>query len=465
MICPNCKKPIPKDCNFCIYCGHRLKPEDQEFLEWKRPKESEFLIKTSTEEFATTKTRREEDNLKYAGFWSRVGAWFVDVAILVISFVLFVVLILGGNIFWSKNLDQLITFLAFILYHTLFLSVYSSTPGKMLYGLEVVDANTKEKIKFGKALLRSLSYIISSTIFSLGFFWVAIDKEKHQGWHDKIAKTLVIKKKEKPLILPIILSTLAICFIIWISYLTEQGYDFSYLGRESEVISSIQQRLSQQPAGFCCSFISPSELNNYLRDIPTKLYPQQKRSAEKIFEEFSRAVVLIGGETKDGDFAFGSGFVISPSGLIVTNFHVIKDMHKLVVALLAKNPQLFDVNLIVAKDEFKDIAILKIDGKNLPYVILGNSDLVKVGQKVFAIGNPEGYTNTISDGIISQIREFYPGIKSFQITNPISQGSSGGPLFNENGEVIGITYLMNLYGQNLNFAIPINYVKELIGLE
>jgi hypothetical protein len=334
----------------------------------------------------------------------------------------------------------------------------------MLYGLEVIDANTKEKIKFGKALVRSLSYIISSIVFSLGFLWVAIDKEKHRGWHDKIAKTLVIRKKRKSLILPVILSIIAICFVLWIAYFGEQGYDFSYLGREAAIIDSIQQQISYQPEGFCCSYMSPYEIGYYLEDIPQKLYFQGKRNAEQIFEEFSEATVTIGGETSYGEFGFGSGFLISPSGLLVTNYHVIEDMDKLAVALKRAKIQVFDANLIIVEDAVKDIAILKIEGKDLPHITIGDSDLVKTGQRVFAIGNPEGFTNTISEGIISQFREFEEGITSFQITAPISIGSSGGALFNETGEVIGITNSMFLWGQNINFAIPINYVKDLLGL-
>ena len=105
-------------------------------------------------------------------------------------------------------------------------------------------------------------------------------------------------------------------------------------------------------------------------------------------------------------------------------------------------------------------AIVKIKGRRFPCANLGNSESVEVGDEVVAIGNPLGLKNTISPGIISGIREM-EGFKVFQLTAPISSGSSGGPLFNLYGEVIGVTYSSMIKGQNLNFAIPINDVKLL----
>ncbi len=112
----------------------------------------------------------------------------------------------------------------------------------------------------------------------------------------------------------------------------------------------------------------------------------------------------------------------------------------------------------------QDIAILHIEGENKQFrpVILGNSDDLQVGERVLAIGNPYGWENTVSDGLISGIREI-DDFKLLQITAPISPGSSGGALFNMKGEVIGITTIGSQWGaQNLNFAIPINSLKSLI---
>ena len=94
-------------------------------------------------------------------------------------------------------------------------------------------------------------------------------------------------------------------------------------------------------------------------------------------------------------------------------------------------------------------------------ILLGNSDLTQVGETVYAVGNPRGLEGTFSDGIISSIR-LRDGDKLIQITAPISRGSSGGPVLNQKGEAIGVSVLSVINGQNLNFAIPSNYLKSLL---
>ena len=94
-------------------------------------------------------------------------------------------------------------------------------------------------------------------------------------------------------------------------------------------------------------------------------------------------------------------------------------------------------------------------------ILLGNSDLTQVGETVYAVGNPRGLEGTFSDGIISSIR-LLDGDKLIQITAPISRGSSGGPVLNQKGEAIGVSVLSVIDGQNLNFAIPSNYLKSLL---
>lgn len=477
MICPSCKMEIPDGSTICPYCGFKISGNKMEsyercpFCKHLIPKGSircPFCGKIIRERVSGYNNNLTSRPYEYAGFWIRLGAGLIDLVLAITSFAFLLLLyrFLGGQVLLREDLDGFIGYIVIISYYTFFLSVFSSTPGKMLYGLEVEDANTHKKIKFSKASERSISYIISSFL-GLGFLWIAIDRKKHQGWHDKIAKTLVIKKKKRSLILPVVLSVISLIILFKIGSLaSEKGYvDFSYLGKEGDIINSIQQRLYQQSPGSCCDIMPSSRINHYSADIPLELPSRKVQSAEQIFANFSKAVIIIGGNTKSGGFGFGSGFLISPSGLFVTNYHVIKDEDKLSVALVGeRSPQLFDVHSIVAEDPLRDIAVLKINGQNLPYVIMGNSDLVNVGQSVFALGSPQGLVNTISGGIISQIRETERGFKYFQITNPISEGSSGGALFNKNGEVIGITYAFYKAGQNLNLAIPINEVKDLLGL-
>ena len=107
-----------------------------------------------------------------------------------------------------------------------------------------------------------------------------------------------------------------------------------------------------------------------------------------------------------------------------------------------------------------DVAILRIDGKNLPVTNITPSVPVEVGDKIYTIGNTEGFINTLSEGLVSGVRKT-DDKTYYQITAPISEGSSGGPVFNEFGEVIGIATMKLKEGQNLNFAISIDKVSKI----
>lgn len=183
----------------------------------------------------------------------------------------------------------------------------------------------------------------------------------------------------------------------------------------------------------------------------------QTFDAKKIYEKCSPSVFCI--ETYDingNSIGLGSGFFISESGIAVTNYHVIEGAMS--AKVLLTNGEIYDVDGLVDLDPDLDFVTIVIDGSGFTPLKLGDSSSVKGGESVFAIGNPEGLTNTISDGIISN-----PCRKDFndmiQISVPISHGSSGGALINTSGEVIGITTAFLTSGQNLNFAVPINFVK------
>ena len=174
----------------------------------------------------------------------------------------------------------------------------------------------------------------------------------------------------------------------------------------------------------------------------------------------SSSVVDIVTSDKNGNtLAEGSGFVVDANGLIATNLHVIKGAYSASVTLA--NGDAYDVVLVADTDTRKDLALLQIKAVDLKAVRLGDSESLQVGQHVVAVGNPIGLVNSVSDGIVSAIRQL-EGMRVLQITAPISHGSSGGPLVNDNGEVIGVTNLTFAEGQNLNFAIPVNYLKPML---
>jgi len=154
----------------------------------------------------------------------------------------------------------------------------------------------------------------------------------------------------------------------------------------------------------------------------------------------------------------GTGFFISPDGLVVTNFHVIRSAASL--AAVNYNGALFLFEKIVAEPTGVDLAILKFRAKDVPFLRLGDSTDKVEGEKVIVIGNPAGFLGTVSDGIISGFR----GNRSLiQITAPISHGSSGSPVMDENGQVIGVATWLSEPGRNLNFAIAVEKVSAAVG--
>lgn len=185
-----------------------------------------------------------------------------------------------------------------------------------------------------------------------------------------------------------------------------------------------------------------------------------KKDIPAIARAASGSIVSIVMSDKDGKpVAQGSGFFVSKDGLIVTNYHVISEGSSAVVKL--PDGAFYVVDGVLTFDKARDIAVIKAHGKNFQTLALGNSDRIQVGEQVVAIGTPLSLEATVSNGIVSAIREVEGG-KFLQVTAPISPGSSGGPLFNMAGQVVGITTMYLKGGENLNFAIPINDVKPLL---
>ena len=230
----------------------------------------------------------------------------------------------------------------------------------------------------------------------------------------------------------------------------------------------------------------------------------QNQSIVMIAGEASKAVVRIDAyrQTRAGlQGGFGSGFVVSADGYIMTNAHVIENAQSIKVTI--KSGEVFDA-LIVGKDTISDIALVKIEARNLPVLTFADSDQVLVGETVVAIGNPFGYDYTVTSGVVSAIQRdirppqssqpsqpqqddlpFFFGLP-FNIQPPepqqpsqnstsipmvgiiqtdaaINPGNSGGPLMNLNGEVIGVNFLIDAQGQGLGFAVSSNIAKKEIG--
>ena len=178
-------------------------------------------------------------------------------------------------------------------------------------------------------------------------------------------------------------------------------------------------------------------------------------SPAQIAEKSLPSIVLI----QAGD-RIGTGFLIWQDGRIATNLHVIIGAPSIVVKL--PDGREFNRVEVLAIDERHDLAVIRIPARGLPALALGDSDQVKAGERVVAIGHPLGLGDTVSDGLVSAIRELDKDFKVMQISAPIAHGSSGGPLLNDHAEVIGIAFMISNEGQNLNFAIPANYLKPML---
>jgi formylglycine-generating enzyme required for sulfatase activity/S1-C subfamily serine protease len=183
-----------------------------------------------------------------------------------------------------------------------------------------------------------------------------------------------------------------------------------------------------------------------------------EKTTRDIFESSKESIVLILSYGPTGaPLSLGSGFFIEPNQ-VVSNFHVVEGASKVVVRKLGKQDQA-EVKQILKFSKKLDLAILETPtpGKPLP---LHKEQNQFIGDRVVAIGNPKGLEGTVSEGIISSLRP-NGSFKILQVTAPISPGSSGGPLFDMEGRVIGVTTAGFAGGQNLNFAIPVTLLDRL----
>jgi len=199
-----------------------------------------------------------------------------------------------------------------------------------------------------------------------------------------------------------------------------------------------------------------------------RVFPFFDESQGKLFfdpyEEFYR-----GPRERRGS---GSGIIISDDGLILTNQHVIDHARDITVKVDTSGNgnkekiKEYDAK-IVGEDKLTDVAIIRIDADNLPAAELGDSDKVRVGEWVIAVGNPLGYEHTVTIGVLSAKGRNLPTMYDREYPNllqtdaAINPGNSGGPLANLDGEVIGMNTIVSASGQGIGFSIPINRIKKI----
>jgi len=184
-----------------------------------------------------------------------------------------------------------------------------------------------------------------------------------------------------------------------------------------------------------------------------------KLSTSQIANRYSSSVVtIIALDENDQPLSLGSGFIINDKCDIVTNYHVLEGSRTAIIKTSKGTKG--SINKIIRYSIELDLLIAETSLINNTPVSFGDSDSISVGEDIVAIGNPAGLEGSISKGIISGIRKIND-YSVIQITAPISPGSSGGPVFNLQGKVIGIATAYLDYGQSLNFAMPINCLRNL----
>jgi S1-C subfamily serine protease/predicted TPR repeat methyltransferase len=251
----------------------------------------------------------------------------------------------------------------------------------------------------------------------------------------------------------------ATAMLAWVVFVpgNRSNETLSRSGVSSRVIPTTVTEL----AGRDCSTV-PESKTSPVTPLPGKqgkvsTTSSGRRSLPELVEELQNGIVVVMTLDKERrPLKCGSGFFINPNGLLLTSYHIIEQARGFVVKL--PNGAFFEMEQIMYVDPQIDFAMLKVAGRNLPALKLGDSNSARVGDEVIALGNPLGLEISVSTGIISGRRG--DGHVLLQTTAPISEGSSGGPLLNTRGEVIGITISSASGGQNLNFAIAINDVKS-----
>ena len=212
---------------------------------------------------------------------------------------------------------------------------------------------------------------------------------------------------------------------------------------------------------------SPSSINTNENSEPKERVSSKNveamphTSLSEMYEKNKYAVFLIAVPQTETTYAQGTGFFISSSGIGISNYHVFEDGNNNEAVIKTIDNLQYRVKRILKSDKELDFIVFEVENDHLdfPFLTLAN-DLTGIGEDVFAIGNPRGLEHTLSKGIVSSYRENNTMI---QTTTEITHGSSGGPLFNMRGEVIGIT-TSGIGEANLNFAMNIQsmHIKELI---
>jgi hypothetical protein len=212
---------------------------------------------------------------------------------------------------------------------------------------------------------------------------------------------------------------------------------------------------------FAVAAVTPS-VTTEAANRPSALSPPlpQKLTTAQIADRAIPSVVVVENFNEDGEKAGqGSGYVFSGDGIVITNYHVIRGAKSL--SIKVPGSASYRVDSVLGYESDHDVAALQVSGSSLPALLTETIEEPKVGDRVVAIGAPLGLESTVSEGIVSALRNAGT-MHIIQTTASISPGSSGGPLLNEYGKVIGLTTSTVRDGQSLNFVVSAKHVSELL---
>ncbi len=222
---------------------------------------------------------------------------------------------------------------------------------------------------------------------------------------------------------------------------------------------NIEKNASREPAARTCAVVSLlSLLSLPLLHAAAEDPPPAPRTPEEIARDSRAAVVVISSADRQGEArGIGTGFVVASDGVVATNYHVIGDRRPVVVQLSGGDS--VEPTAILAVDRLRDLALLRIPGKDLPALELGDSDRLAPGQEVLSIGNPLGLEWSVARGVVAETRDL-DGRRLVQVAMPIEPGSSGSPVIDRQGRVVGLLAIKS--GDALGFAVPVNDLRDLM---